>query len=535
MGKAQIIEALGEGRYTIRILEARERAEAIKGQALSRISAINAEISDLDAQIAAAQNDVDAAVTAEQNGIEQYRQEMANDGESTIDLSALARAVLEAALKRDRLRTQQSTKELLLASDRALIERINALPPLREIQAWCADYTDDLSCEVATAEVPGEIGKVIIKPGAVNEANGLTGNEWSPVNDGAIQPALSSTPAGAFYNLAMFPGWQKWRPTYRIGTITALEGSTCRVSIDSETSSQQGLNVNAQTVYDSVPILYMECNGSVFSEGDRVLVAFAGNIDTPVVVGFEKEPRACQLPFGTLYYEEDLTPYGYAIMPGLTFSINPLHGYQEWVQPGVIGMRFRMKGGYNPSTIQFAIRIGGNRSDNIKMAVIYRCDDSGTPQELIWRSGDFRWVNLTNGGMPPITLPESFALEANTIYMIAVISYWKAVSQTQPTFTQAAFDIDTFSQENTFVEVFQGPTGGLPAYDDYPNGPEGSVSNMISVANNIVGKAPDYEDYKSEWGKGGFDDFVFGLPEQYDSHAILFAFDPDLIDKPFPE
>ena len=80
MGKAQIIEALGEGRYTIRILEARERAEAIKGQALSRISAINAEISDLDAQIASAQGDVDAAVTAEQNGIEQYRQEMADDG-----------------------------------------------------------------------------------------------------------------------------------------------------------------------------------------------------------------------------------------------------------------------------------------------------------------------------------------------------------------------------------------------------------------------------------------------------------------------
>ncbi len=77
-----------------------------------------------------------------------------------------------------------------------------------------------------------------------------------------MQPALSGTPASVFYNLAMLPGWQKWRPTFRIATISNIDNDLCDISLDVATSSHQGLNVNAQASYSGVPIMYMECNGA---------------------------------------------------------------------------------------------------------------------------------------------------------------------------------------------------------------------------------------------------------------------------------
>lgn len=289
MGKARILQAHGAGRYTIEIIEARERAEAVKQQALARIQTLQAEIIALEQRIVTAQSAVDQTINEQDAAINQYQQEMSEHGQSGVTLEVYARAVLEAAGRRDALRTEQRSKALRIAADQALVARVDSLPPLRQVQAWCADYSEDLSGEVATAEVPGEIGSVIIKPG-------FEGNAWSATADGAIQPALASTAAGAFYNLAMMPGWQKWRPTFRTATVVGIDGDTCSITLDAATSSQQGLGVNAQGSYSSVPILYMDCNGGAFDAGDRVLVAFAGNVDGPTVVGFESEPRVCCQP-----------------------------------------------------------------------------------------------------------------------------------------------------------------------------------------------------------------------------------------------
>ncbi|HBK37971.1 MAG TPA: hypothetical protein DDZ35_14755 [Halomonas sp.] len=287
MGKARILQAHGEGRYTIEIIEARERAESAKQQAEARIQTLIAEVNQLDAKIQAAQQAVDLAVTEQNAAIEQWQQEVAEEGSSTINLAEAAEKVMAAAGERDALRAEKRSKELRITADQALVARINALPPLRQMQAWCADYTDDLSGEVATVEVPGEIGDVIIKPGFEDA------NQWSATADGAMQPALASTPAATFYNLAMLPGWQKWRPTYRTATITSIDGDTCSITLDAATSSQRGLSVNARSSYSGVPILYMDCNGAAFEQGDKVLVAFAGNINGPTVVGFESAPKAC--------------------------------------------------------------------------------------------------------------------------------------------------------------------------------------------------------------------------------------------------
>lgn len=287
MGKARILSAQGEGLYSIEILEDRTRAESLKQRALQRIDEIDSELTTLEADLEQARQKVDDAAEAQDQAIQQHQDEIAATGESSVDLQAPAQAVLEADAARDAIRTRIGSLNLERLQQQGWIDRVDALPPLRTQQAWCADYTEDLSGEVATAEVPGEAKQVIIKPGFEGA------NQWSASEDGAMQPALASTPAGVFYNLAMMPGWQKWRPTFRVATISNINEDLCDITLDAATSSQQALNVNAQGSYSGVPIYYMDCNGAAFEDGDRVLVAFSGNTDQPMVVGFESEPKEC--------------------------------------------------------------------------------------------------------------------------------------------------------------------------------------------------------------------------------------------------
>ncbi|NIC05274.1 hypothetical protein, partial [Billgrantia bachuensis] len=287
MGKGRIIAAHGEGRYTIEIVEDRARAHISRALAVQHVADLDSRISAIDADLAAAEQDVIAVAAAQDAAIVQYRQDMLEHGTSSVDLAAHALAVQEAISQRSVLRRQIQLLKTERLTRQARIQRIDALPPLRQTEAWCADYTEDLTGEVATAEIPGEVGNVLIKPGFHDSA------AWSATADGAMQPALSSMPASVFYNLAMMPGWQKWRPTFRIATITNIDNDLCDISLDPATSSQQGLSVNAQSQYAGVPIFYMDCNGDAFEDGDRVLVAFSGNTEQPMVVGFEREPREC--------------------------------------------------------------------------------------------------------------------------------------------------------------------------------------------------------------------------------------------------
>ena len=104
------------------------------------------------------------------------------------------------------------------------------------------------------------------------------------------------SPEQVFWNAAVLPGWQKWKPTYRLGTITALdvEADTSSVTLDAAYSSAQGLNVNQATSLTAVPVVYMSCNALAFEVGDRCVVAFTGQSqDAPKVVGFLDHPKSC--------------------------------------------------------------------------------------------------------------------------------------------------------------------------------------------------------------------------------------------------
>jgi hypothetical protein len=150
----------------------------------------------------------------------------------------------------------------------------------------------------------------------VNIQPGFNGNAvYNQTRDGKLQPGLASLENAVFYNYALLPGWQKWMPTYRYGTITAISGDNCDVTLEAAVSSVldkngNGLDINAVTTLSNVPIDYMDCDGEVFEVGDVVLIKFdsvkadiknAGNWAHATVIGFKDHPK---YPENALLYTE---------------------------------------------------------------------------------------------------------------------------------------------------------------------------------------------------------------------------------------
>lgn len=194
-------------------------------------------------------------------------------------------ATLDAGEKRDR--AQLERESIQVRKTRLETYRDAAQADTRTV--WCADLTENLSTgEVATIEVPGEPETVLIRPAYSGDFT------YDAARDGQLQRPEAGTPAGTYWNLAMLPAWQRHMPTYRTGTITALDGDTCDVTLDAATSTQQSLDVNDRTTLSSVPIDYMNCDGGAFDVGDEVVVEFAGQSwDSPTVIGFKSHPKGC--------------------------------------------------------------------------------------------------------------------------------------------------------------------------------------------------------------------------------------------------
>lgn len=157
-----------------------------------------------------------------------------------------------------------------------------------EKNVWCADMTEDATGKVATLEIPGENNMVVIKPGAPTHTTA----------DGKLVARAIQHPNQAFFNAAILPGWQKYLPTYRRGTITELdtELDTASVTLTDDKSSAQNLGINKISELKNVPVKYMECNASAFEVGDVVVVQFDDRSwDKPKITGFVREPKPCGL------------------------------------------------------------------------------------------------------------------------------------------------------------------------------------------------------------------------------------------------
>ena len=216
--------------------------------------AIDAEITRLDAKIA----DIDSQLSGLEEG--------------------LAKSILE--LKKTAL---EKRKEYL--EDPANVP----VNPTEDI--WCADLTKDLSGDVGIIDVTGlRGGGSNIQPG-YNE-NAFYGED----RDGMLKPVIAVPSPEAFWNWAMQGGWQKWKPTYRYGTITVIDKDldTCTITLDDTLNPDTDLDVNNMATLSDVPIEYMDCDSSAFDVKDVVIVKFEDNDwSKPKVIGFKDHPKGC--------------------------------------------------------------------------------------------------------------------------------------------------------------------------------------------------------------------------------------------------
>jgi len=291
MGKGTIISHAGDGLYNITLNLDTARALAEYAKLATVIPAIEAAIEDIEDEIETLRNEL-----------------------SLIDPFKHVDDYVSKLNELQHKNKEKNRTTLLLASAQKRYQVLgNNIPADPAIQAWCADKTTGLSGEVGIIEVPGE------RKTLVNIQPGYGGNAaYSSARDGQLQPSISGLANNIFFNWALLPGWQKWMPTYRYGTITSIdtEADTCNVTLEAATSSVKddngvALNVNAVDALEDVPIVYMDVDGEAFAVGDVVLIKFdsvkadirdAGNWANCTVIGFKDHPKYPE--GGALLYTE---------------------------------------------------------------------------------------------------------------------------------------------------------------------------------------------------------------------------------------
>lgn len=290
MGRAVVLSNAGDGRYTIEIdLGTGPRAEKV-AQITAQIALLNTRINTAILAVAAAQSVADSSQAA----LEALINALGSGTEVPVPGSPAGReheqALRVSMLTMSSLARKKSTLAALQMQrtrQQRLLTSLQALPLIQTRSAWCIDLTETASGAVATAEIPGESDLVLIKPGAP---------AWQPA-DGVLGARELLDANQAFFNVAILPGWQKYKPNFRRGTITALnfDNNTANVSLAAHQSSAQRLNVDQQSSFVGIPVRYMTCNAQAFEVGDQVVVMFDDQDQSqPHVIGFVTDPRPCE-------------------------------------------------------------------------------------------------------------------------------------------------------------------------------------------------------------------------------------------------
>jgi hypothetical protein len=195
-----------------------------------------------------------------------------------------------------------STIKSQLAECAREVVRYNAAAVSETRRVWCCDLTEDATGYVATVDIPGETNLMLVAPG---------GRAWTSA-DGVFTAREIMSPEQAYFNVAILPGWQKWLPTYRWGTVTETNYAANTMSVDVEPATSSGgrLDVNQSTTLTDVPVTYMTCGCQAFREGDRVVIKFMGQLwDSPEVIGFVDNPKMCgNLRIGNVVINESYAP-----------------------------------------------------------------------------------------------------------------------------------------------------------------------------------------------------------------------------------
>lgn len=338
MGRAKIVGGGEGGLYSIEMDCGTQQRDARLSAIAARLAEIAPKLAEAESALEQAQAKEAQAGEAAQDAINAYVAAVREHGPGSPEAGEALGAHTVAARKL--MEAKQATGVARLRVDQWRTERAEAQRQqaywqaltLKETRsAWCADLTEDAAGDVATLEIPGEDALVLIKPGAPGP---------SP-SDGRLTAREVQAPEQVFFNAAILPGWQKFYPTFRRGTITALdeEADTASVALDAESSSAQGLPINQADTLDGVPVQYMSCNAGAFEVGDRCVVAFDGqDWSSPRVIGFESNPRPC----GFVARYCDRAGYKFTVTRAATFdAIYSEDSIVEWRPRGGSWQRLR--------------------------------------------------------------------------------------------------------------------------------------------------------------------------------------------------
>lgn len=193
------------------------------------------------------------------------------------------------------------------------------VPQNQTVNSYCVDYTDDFdvddvvgTIEFARSTSPtGQVGEDLTSYDSIMIQPGWDGNAvYDAERDGILSYPLAQSAAGAFLSLALNPWAMKWKPRYRWGTVTAVNGNYCDVQLADLTFVQDDKNlidIDQALLLEGVSIEYMDCNGDAFNVGDEVTVEFTDqDWSQPKVIGFYDEPKPC----GIFYYSIVFAWYG---------------------------------------------------------------------------------------------------------------------------------------------------------------------------------------------------------------------------------
>lgn len=289
MGWGRVIAGGPDGRYTIELDLGEAQRVAIAQAFSQKVAATEQKIIEVQAAIAAHDALVAQSATNLQallDSIIAAQEEGPGGG-----VEAASRAYASALSLHLALVAQGAPNRILLAQLKVIraeaARNVTAFQQLRTLdvrQAWCADFTENGGGYVGTIEIPGEPSLVLVAPGARVPVLEI---------DGTLLAREVMSPEQAYFNAAILPGWQRFLPTYRWGTLTGIDwdADTGDVTLGAANSSAQRLDTNDRATLERVPIEYMQTNARAFDSDSRVVVDLRGGWDAPRIIGFLDNPR----------------------------------------------------------------------------------------------------------------------------------------------------------------------------------------------------------------------------------------------------
>lgn len=286
MGKGTIFDGGAKGKYNVVVDYGIEIKTTRLAQKTARKASVESQITTVEDAIEEIEIGIDGDIAAIDAAIDVYNaSEKTTEDKERLEEKTLRPILRKLDLRRNKLALGQL--QLELTGIDADISMLNSVSATELKTVWCADYTEDASGSVSLIEINAEPPTIVIAPG---------GAPYSAQADGKMVAREFQEGYQVYFNAAILPGVQKWKPTYRSGVITGLDQDNhlCAIDLDPAQSSAQDLDINQVETLSAVPIEYMNCDSYAFEDGDKVVIKFQGQDQSnPVVIGFVTNPRPC--------------------------------------------------------------------------------------------------------------------------------------------------------------------------------------------------------------------------------------------------